>query len=147
MAQASEKVNMSTKLEKIFSFAQKWLCFPKIQFLTKSSFLKNLWPIEKSNPLPFHDKSLCNKPQWYSVVTTSPRVAGRTKRRYRKKTKILKVRAATEAHLTKMKAQYQTFQTRYSSFLSGTRSWRYWWFKIFHQLFWKLKKNTQVNWR
>ena len=28
-----------------------------------------------------------------------------------------KGRAATEAHITKMKAQYQTFQTRYSSFL------------------------------
>ena len=31
--------------------------------------------------------------------------------------KIVKGRAATGAHKTKMKAQYQTFRTRYNSFL------------------------------
>ena len=53
-----------------------------------------------------------------SVIITNPRAAGRTKRRYRTKTKILKEGARGDwTHLIRMKAQYQTFQTRYSSIL------------------------------
>ena len=70
MAQALENVNVSQNLGKMFSFAQKMVILFQNCFLAKSGFLKSLG--EKSNPLSFYDKSLCNKPQYYPIVTTSP---------------------------------------------------------------------------
>ena len=125
MAQALEKVNMSPNLGKMISFAQKMVIlfqnsvFGEFQFSQKSLINR------KNQPHTLPQQLLVQQTLIYSVVTTSPRAAGRTKcgtaskRRYRKKKLKFwrKGRAATGAHLSKMKAQYQTFQTRYSLFL------------------------------
>ena len=112
MAQALEKVNTSPNLWKMFSFAQKMVIlfqnsvFGEIQFSQKSLINR------KSNPLPLHDKSLGNK-------NIPLLLQGPAQWRYRKKKQKFwrRGRAATGAHLSKMKASYQTFQTRYSSLL------------------------------
>ena len=62
MAQALENVNVSQNLVKMFSFAQKWLQFYKTVF-GEIRFSQMSLTNSKSNPLPFHDKSLCNNPQ------------------------------------------------------------------------------------
>ena len=62
MAQASENVNVSQNLGKMFSAQKNGYIFAKL-FLAKPVFLKSLRPKEKSNPLHFHDKSFRNKLQ------------------------------------------------------------------------------------
>ena len=119
MAQALRKVNVS-KAEKN---PQKWLNFSRIQVFGEIQFSR---------------KSLTNRRShcaiifccYYKPPCSVPHETGKRLRR-----------ATTGAHLTKMKAQYQTFQTRYSfraeqlvfcvpfmnpKFVSvtGTRRWR-----------------------
>ena len=122
---------------KCFLLHKNGYTFPKL-FLAKFSFLESPWPIEKSNPLPFLEKSLCTKPQKSSVVTTSPRGASRTmwgiaaKRQYRKKK--LKFwrrgRAATGAHLAQLKPSTRPFK-RASVRFSGTLSCEYFYIQKF----------------
>ena len=104
MAQALEKVNMSPNLGKMFSFAQKMVILFQNSVFGESQFSQKSLTNRRKQPQTL--------PQQVLVQQTT------TKRRYRKETEILeKGRAATGAHLSKMKAQYQTFQTHYSSFL------------------------------
>ena len=52
MAQALEKGNVHVPKAVNF-FAQNSYIFPNVSFLAKSSFLKSLWSIEKTNHVPF----------------------------------------------------------------------------------------------
>ena len=125
MAQALEKVNMSPNLGKSFSFALKMVIlfqnsvFGEIQFSQKSLINR------KNQPQTLPQQQLVQQTLiifccYYKAPRSGPHDCGTvSKRRYRKKKLKFwrKGRAATWAHLSKMKAQYQTFQTRYSSFL------------------------------
>ena len=108
MVQALEKGNISPKLRKMGFLHKK-----RVIFSQNSDF----------DEILFSQKSLINrKKQTTYPSTTSPGgtnlynilllLQAPAKLKFWRKG-----RAATGAHLSKMKAQYQTFQTRYSSFL------------------------------
>ena len=103
MTQALGKVNV-TKTEKNDLVCQKMLFFSKFQFLAKSSFLKKSCLLAKPNLIHLPNKPPHSGP--HEVRNCRDAAVPE------KETKILE-----GAHLTKMKAQYQTFQTRYSLFL------------------------------
>ena len=119
-AQALEKVNMSPKLRKMSFFAQNgyffWFSFfGEIQFSQKNRILTH----SKNQPHTLAQHVLTQQipnPNccYYKLPRSGPHeVRYYREVRYRKnKLKVWrKGRAATGAHLIKMKAQYQTFQT------------------------------------
>ena len=113
MAQALEKMNVSQNLGKVFSFAQNWFYFSKtvfgeIRFPQKSLINRKMQPLTLSRKKP-----CATNPNNLLSLLQSP-----TKRAARKKLKFWRRRrVATGAHISKMKAQYQTFRMRFSSFL------------------------------
>ena len=118
MAQALEKVNVSQNLEKCL-LHKKWLYFSKIQFLTKSSFLKSLTN-RKKQPLTLSRQVLVQHTPIIFCCYYKPLRATRSgaKRRYRKKTIILKEGARGDrGSPDQNESQYQTFPPRNSSVL------------------------------
>ena len=114
MAQELEKVNMSPKQKNEF-FLHK-IFFLNFSFWRNPVFSKNLVPYQKPTPYTCTTSSYATNPN--NILLLLQALGPHEAAIPEKETKILKEgRAATGAHLTKMKAQYQTFQTRYSSFL------------------------------
>ena len=122
MAQALENVNVSQNGENVFFCTKNGYTFPKL-FFGEIRFSQKSW--RKKQPLIILRQVLVQQTPILSYSYYKPRGAGRTKcgsatkQRYRKKKLKFwrKGRAAAGAHLSKMKEQYQTFQTRFSSFL------------------------------
>ena len=71
---------MSPKLRKNEFFAQKIVTFfLNFIFCRNPISSKKNCPIAETNPIHLHNKFLRYKPQYYSVGTTNPCAAGRTK--------------------------------------------------------------------
>ena len=120
MAQALEKSECVFKSgENVFFCTENGYTFPKFSFWRNPVFSK-VFDNRKKQPLTLSRQVLVKETPIISCCYYKPPKCGiAVKRRYRKK-KIKfwrRGRAVTGAHMSKMKAQDQTFQTRYSSFL------------------------------
>ena len=106
MAQALETVNMSPNLGKIFSFAQKLVILFQNSVLDEIQFSQKSLTDRKKQPLTLSPQVLVQQNPIISCCYYKPPRSWPPE----KETKILE----TGARLSKMKSQYQTFQTRYS---------------------------------
>ena len=130
MAQALEKMNVSPNLGKLFYVAPKMVIFFQNSVFGEIQFSqKSLTNRKKTTPYPFTTCLSATNPNNILLLLQAPRAADRTKcgtaakRRYRKKKLNISRSgcAATGAHRSKRKAQYQTFKRAIVRF-SGTRS-------------------------
>ena len=105
---------MSPNLGKMFSFAQKMVILFQNSVFGEIQFSQNSLINRKNQAHTLPQQVLVQQTLMISCCYYKPPV-----QRYRKKKlKFWRMkRAATGAHLSKIKAQYQTFQPRYSSFL------------------------------
>ena len=91
MSQALEKVNVSPNLGKMFSFAQKMVILFQNSVFGEIQFSQKPLTNRKKQPLPFHDKSLCNKPQYNILLLLQvPAQNGQEAAVSEKETKILR---------------------------------------------------------
>ena len=124
MAQALETVNVSQNLGKMFPFAQKWLYFSEIvfgeiQFSRKSVTHRKKQPLTISRKVLVHQTPI-NLCCYYETPRSEPNDVRNCRETAvpEKETKILEKGARSDRGSPgSKKAQYQTFQTRFSSFL------------------------------
>ena len=124
MAQGLEKRNVSKAEKKCVFFAQKIVIFSQNSVFDEIQFSRKSLINRKNQPHTLPQQVLVQQtPIIFCCYYKLPRSGPHEVRNCREATvpeeqiKILKGRAATGAQRTKMKAQYQSFQTRYSSFL------------------------------
>ena len=119
MAKALEKGNMSPKLRKFF-FAQKIVIFSQNSVFDEIQFSQKSLINRKNQPHTLPQQVLVQQTPIIFCCYYKPPHKVRNCREAavpEEEIKIRKGRAATGAQLTKMKAQYQSFQTLYNSFL------------------------------